>query len=174
MKANVKCGEETFEKYTDSRNNELYQYDYRHSDGELFSCIKRTKELCIQARENWLEKKHPKVETYANLDLYLVAEKEQEEFREWLLSQPPEEILNHAYEYTIREDILISLEYNDLSDELAKGLLNSGFSLADIFKDFANLETDHMQDIWNTIEERAKREMLKQSEDNNIDEEYER
>ena len=38
---------------------------------------------------------------------------EQEQFRDWLLSQPPAEILNHAYEYTVREDILMSLEYND-------------------------------------------------------------
>ena len=35
---------------------------------------------------------------------------EQENFRDWLKSQPPEEILNHAYEYIIREDILLSLE----------------------------------------------------------------
>ena len=39
---------------------------------------------------------------------------EQKTYRAWLLSQPPEEILNHAYEYTVREDILMSLEYHDL------------------------------------------------------------
>ncbi len=38
------------------------------------------------------------------------------EYRAWLLSQPPEEILKHTYEYTVREDILMSLENNDLSD----------------------------------------------------------
>ncbi len=30
---------------------------------------------------------------------------EQESFRDWLKGQPPEEILNHAYEYTIRKRI---------------------------------------------------------------------
>ena len=30
---------------------------------------------------------------------------EQETYREWLLSQPSEEILNYTYEYTVREDI---------------------------------------------------------------------
>ena len=30
---------------------------------------------------------------------------EQETYWEWLLSQPSEEILNHTYEYTVREDI---------------------------------------------------------------------
>lgn len=34
---------------------------------------------------------------------------EQEKFRDWLKGQPPEEVLNHAYEYTIREDILVQL-----------------------------------------------------------------
>lgn len=29
---------------------------------------------------------------------------EQKEWRQWLLSQSPGEILNHAYEYTSRED----------------------------------------------------------------------
>lgn len=41
----------------------------------------------------------------------------QEKFKEWLLTQPPEEILNHAYEYTIRQDIVLAMEYHDLSDD---------------------------------------------------------
>ena len=48
----------------------------------------------------------------------------EEQFRDWLLSQPPAEILNHAYEYTVREDILMSLEYHDLEDSQARALLN--------------------------------------------------
>lgn len=57
---------------------------------------------------------------------------EQEQFRDWLLSQPPAEILNHAYEYTVREDILMSLEYNDLEDSQARALLKSGKPLKQI------------------------------------------
>lgn len=76
---------------------------------------------------------------------------EQEKFRDWLKGQPPEEILNHAYEYTIREDILLSLEYHDLSDALMK----SPCPLADIFQDFEKRETDHMDVIWDCLESRA-------------------
>ena len=47
-----------------------------------------------------------------NTRLYEKMFAEQEQFRDWLLSQPPAEILNHAYEYTVREDILMSLEYH--------------------------------------------------------------
>ena len=51
-----------------------------------------------------------------NTTLYKQMFTEQEQFRDWLLAQPPQEILNHAYEYVMREDILLSLEYNDLTD----------------------------------------------------------
>lgn len=38
--------------------------------------------------------------------LYNKMQQEQNEYRAWLLAQPPEEILNHAYEYSSREDTL--------------------------------------------------------------------
>ena len=37
-----------------------------------------------------------------NTALYQKMFAEQEKFRDWLKGQPPEEVLNHAYEYTIR------------------------------------------------------------------------
>ena len=32
---------------------------------------------------------------------------EQDNYRDWLLHQEPAEILNHTYEYTMREDIVM-------------------------------------------------------------------
>ena len=46
-----------------------------------------------------------------NTALYEKMFAEQETYRAWLLAQASEEILNHTYEYTVREDILMSLEY---------------------------------------------------------------
>lgn len=60
-----------------------------------------------------------------NTALYQKMFAEQKTYREWLLSQPSEEILNHTYEYTVREDILLLMEYNDLPDAQAKALLKS-------------------------------------------------
>ncbi len=60
-----------------------------------------------------------------NTRLYEKMFEEQETYRGWLLSQPPEEILNHTYEYTMREDILISMECDDLSDKQCRALLKS-------------------------------------------------
>lgn len=34
-----------------------YQYDYRHTDGELFSCVASTLKECRQRRDEWLNKK---------------------------------------------------------------------------------------------------------------------
>ena len=90
-----------------------------------------------------------------NTALYQKMFAEQEKFRGWLKGQPPEEILNHAYEYTIREDILLSLEYHDLSDAQADVLMKSPSPLADVFRDFEKRETDHMETIWDCLESRA-------------------
>jgi hypothetical protein len=37
---------------------EYYQYDYRHTDGELFSTFKKTLEECRELRDKWLQKKN--------------------------------------------------------------------------------------------------------------------
>ena len=90
-----------------------------------------------------------------NTALYKKVFAEQEKYRGWLLSQPPDEILNHCYEYTVREDIVLALEEYDLSDKQCKALLKSPSPLADVFKDFEKRETDHMDNIRDTIECRA-------------------
>lgn len=90
-----------------------------------------------------------------NTKLYEKMFAEQEKYREWLLTQPPEEILNHTYEYTMREDIVLALEYHDLTDKQCKALLKSPCPLGDVFKDFEKRETDHMENIRDTIECRA-------------------
>ena len=40
-----------------TRRKKLYQYDYRHIDGELFSCFAPTLKECRQRRDEWLNKK---------------------------------------------------------------------------------------------------------------------
>ncbi len=34
-----------------------YQYDYRHTDGELFTTLKPTLEQCRELRDKWLNEK---------------------------------------------------------------------------------------------------------------------
>ena len=42
------------------RKRTLVQYDYRHTDGELFSCVKPTLEECRATRDKWLTAKEGK------------------------------------------------------------------------------------------------------------------
>jgi hypothetical protein len=91
-----------------------------------------------------------------NTKLYEKLFAEQKEFKGWLLKQPPEEILGHAYEYTIREDIILEMEYLDLSDEQAKALIDSEKPLEEILNTFEKIEGTHMDEIRDCIEARAK------------------
>lgn len=90
-----------------------------------------------------------------NTALYQKMFAEQGEYISWLVAQPPDEILDHAFEYTVREDILLSIEENNLPDRQARALLKSPCPLADVFKDFEKRETNHMDDIWSAVEGRA-------------------
>ena len=54
------------------------------------------------------------------------------------------------------------MEYNDLPDAQAKALLKSPTPHAAIFKDWGHKETGYMEDIWQTVADRAKSEVQKQ------------
>lgn len=90
-----------------------------------------------------------------NTALYEKMSDEQDKFRDWLLTQPPKGILEHAYEYTVREDIVMAMECLDLPDEKAAALLSSPSLLSNIFAEIDNLETDYMDIIRECIETHA-------------------
>ena len=85
---------------------------------------------------------------------------EQQEYRAWLTALPPDQILDHAAEFTVREDILAEMEVLELPGEQAAALLASSTPLADIYREWGKVETHHMEDIRDVIEncaeERAK------------------
>jgi hypothetical protein len=94
-------------------------------------------------------------ETDYNALLYDKMKAEQDKYRDWLLNQPPEEILNHTYEYTMREDIVVCMEELKLSPKQAKALLRSPCPLADVYKEFMDREVEHMDTVRDSIETRA-------------------
>ena len=87
-----------------------------------------------------------------NAAIYEKMATEQEKYRDWLKSQPPEEILHHTYEYTVREDIVMAMEELELTDAQAQALLESSSPLADVYRYFEKLETGHMDVIRDSIE----------------------
>lgn len=93
-------------------------------------------------------------------------QQEQARYRDWLIAQPPEEILNHAYEYSVREDIIMAAEEITLTAAQAQALLDSPAPLADVYKDFGRVETDYMSIIVQCIEEHADGLLKKEQQQN--------
>lgn len=87
--------------------------------------------------------------------LYDKADAEMEKFKSWLLAQPPEEILNHACVYSVKQDILLGLDSADLTEKQAKALLQSPTPLEDIYKALDKWDVNMMADIIECIESRA-------------------
>lgn len=48
------AGEENYERFEARRSKWFYQYDYRHTDGELFSIVLPTLSACRAERDKWL------------------------------------------------------------------------------------------------------------------------
>ncbi len=94
-----------------------------------------------------------------NTALYKKMFAEQEKYRAWLLSQTPEEILNHTYEYTTREDILLCMEDEEISAKQALALLALPDPLNTVFKEYDRLLNSHMLDISEAISQRADMEI---------------
>ena len=94
-------------------------------------------------------------ETDYNARLYEKMKAEQDKYRGWLLHQEPSEILDHTYEYTMREDIVMCMEELELEPEKARALLRSPCPLSDVYKEFRDRETEHMDAIRDSIETEA-------------------
>lgn len=91
-----------------------------------------------------------------NTQLYQKMYAEQEQYKAYLLTLTPEQILDHASEYICRENILIAMENNDLDNARAKALLRSPTPLADVYNKYASWEHSRQQEeIWNAVEARA-------------------
>ena len=84
-------------------------------------------------------------------------------YRVWLLKQPPEEMLNHAYEYTTKENLLNVLGDTDLKPQQIETMLRSPCPLEDVFKDCVHIDqSDYNYTLKVLIDQRADIEMEKQ------------
>lgn len=81
-----------------------------------------------------------------NARLYEKMKAEQDKYRDRLL---------HPYEYTMREDIVMCMEELELEPEKARALLRSPCPLSDVYKEFRDRETEHMDTIRDSIETEA-------------------
>lgn len=90
-----------------------------------------------------------------NTALYEKIYAEQQVFVESLKNSTPENVIQFAYELVIREDILLSLEENDLDAKQCKALLREKKPLDKLFLAWEKHEGDHMNEIRDCIENKA-------------------
>jgi hypothetical protein len=110
-----------------------------------------------------------------NSKLYAKMSAEQDKFRSWLMDQPPADILNHAVEYTVREDILMEMGVLELPDDQARALLASPDAMSDIYKTFSKMvDTGHMDVVRECIEDRAASLSMEQAVEQAVQEEVQR
>ena len=113
-------------------------------------------------------------DTELSSKLYEKMSAEQDKFRSWLLEQPPADILLHAVEYTVREDILMEMEALELPDDQARALLASPDAMSDIYKTFSKMvDTGHMDVVRESIEDRADELSMEQAVQEEVQREME-
>lgn len=91
-----------------------------------------------------------------NTQLYNKMEAEQKQYRDWLLGLSPEKILDHTNEYTVRNEILMAVfNYGALSDAKLEALMSSSTPLADVVKEYLNMEDERMDMALAAVDSRA-------------------
>ena len=75
-----------------------------------------------------------------NKVLHDMMARELNDYRSWLLQQPPETILNHAYKYTVCEDILLAAKGLNLSSNQTDALVSIPFPLLSTYKKVYDME----------------------------------
>lgn len=123
------------------------------SDGDEVKMA--TGNLNYSTDQNTTHTENAELKEELNSELYNRMFEEQEHYRNWLLSLPPEEILFHAFSYSVREDILMTQEENNFSIEKCKALLESPTPLADMKRAYDKTETNYMDDIRSIMENHA-------------------
>lgn len=77
---------------------------------------------------------------------------EQGGYRKWLVSLPPEEILEHAYEYTVREAALSLMGKVELSKGQITALFATKTPLTGICDEFFSRDIDYEIELTDCIE----------------------
>lgn len=90
-----------------------------------------------------------------NTALYKKLYAEHQEFVKELQGSAPEFVIELAYELVIREDILMSLEENDLEPQQCKALLKEKKPLEQLFNAWEHYESSHIREMFSCVEDKA-------------------
>ena len=90
-----------------------------------------------------------------NAELYEKVSAELEAYKNNLLVTSPEQILAHAYDYAVREDIVLALEYFDLHARQTQALLKADNVLDAVLEKWDGWKNNYMESIQEAIECKA-------------------
>lgn len=100
---------------------------------------------------------------HLNTQLYWKLHREHAAFKNWLMKQPASVILQNAYKYAMMEDVLLTIENNNLSDEQAKALLKGKGHLEKVLDRWQADGTGHMDSMRQKAQEYATKMAEKQA-----------
>ena len=89
----------------------------------------------------------PKTAEELNAELYEKVSAEFEEYKNNLLMMSPEQMLEHAYAYAVRSDIVIAIECGSIHARQAQSLLKADNTLDEIFGKWEDFEKNPMETI---------------------------
>lgn len=95
--------------------------------------------------------------------LYEKLQREQRSYTRELMAASPSQILEKAWDYLVREDILVTLEYQALDDEQAQALLELPDAMAVLCDAVKEQDTRHPDAIMHEIEKKANELAFEQS-----------
>ena len=101
------------------------------------------------------ERERLKTTEELNAELYEKVSAEFEEYKNNLLMMSPEQMLEHAYAYAVRSDIVIAIECGSIHARQAQALLKADNTLDEIFSKWEDFEKNHMETIRAAIECKA-------------------
>lgn len=90
-----------------------------------------------------------------NSELFEKMSAEQEAYKDELMQLSPSEILDKSFEYTWREEVLMSVGSRDLSLERAKALLKLNYPLDACYQEWKESDCDYLTSLRDCIDNRA-------------------
>ena len=95
--------------------------------------------------------------------IYKRMKSEQDTFYRVLLEMDIKEALDHAYEYSTRNDILMSFNDSNLNSDELEVLAKCRYPLSEIYGRFDKIESDRQSEIEMAIKECARKDERRQS-----------
>ncbi len=112
--------------------------------------------LVTQVRDELKKAEEINLDDFSHAELTVMlqerADGEQRDYVELLKKMPAEEIIERAYEKSVRDDILISLKSDVLTEAQTKALLMLPCPIASCYQAWLDCEADHMAEIHNCVE----------------------